>query len=413
MDLAVVSINHNITPIEIREKFSFTESLKIKAGDYLLDRTIEEFIIISTCNRTEIYIASEDIEKSIEETIDMLEDIFQVKNTRDYLMILKNREAVIHIFLVAAGLDSVVLGEDQILGQVVDAMETAIELGFSRKILNRLFMEAINAGKRVRSEIRISEIPLSTSYIGIRMLKEKMGSMEGKTAFIIGAGEISKLAFNYLEEENLEKIYLTNRTHGRLTEIYNIEEDTETVLYEDRYDILDEVDIMISATASPHAVIKNESFKDREKPIYILDLGLPRDIEGEISNRDLVELIGLDDLNTVSEENQEKREELAKEAMGIIDEEVEEFLHWMEHTKVDPILKSLNIRVDEIKNSRMEYLDRRIDWVSERDRILIESTLDSALKALIRDPINTLKDLHGKKVDKYMETANHLFGLDE
>ena len=220
MEIAVIGINHNTAPIEIRERVSFTESMKIESANRILDKSTEEIIIISTCNRSEIYISSNDIDEAIEEVKEFYKEFFEFNEVKDYIFAKKGRDVVVHLYMVASGLDSIILGEDQILGQIRKAMMFSMNLGFSKKVLSRLFMDAICEGKKIRNSIKISEIPLSTSYIGINLLKEKMGGLKGKKALVIGAGEISSLAIRYLYEEELEKIYVTNRTHGKIKELF-------------------------------------------------------------------------------------------------------------------------------------------------------------------------------------------------
>lgn len=408
LNLAVVGINHKETPIEIREKFSFTESKKIEAGNLILDGTSNEVVILSTCNRSEVYIVSEDIESAILDTVNMYKDFFKVENTEDYLLIKRNKEAVVHLYMVVSGLDSAVLGEDQILGQVKDAILSSMELNFSGKVLNRLFQDALNEGKKIRKEIKISEVPLSTSYIGINLVKKRLGSFEGKRALVIGAGEISKLSITYLVEENLDKLYVTNRTHSKIKTIFDEFEDLIPVEYEDRYKVLEEVDILVTATGAPHTIIEASRVKDFKRELCILDLALPRDVEIGVEDNKNISLYQLDDLNKRSRENLEKREELSKEAKKIIDGDVNEFLIWLETIKVDPVLESLNARCRAIKDSRMEYIDRKLD-LDKRQRKIIDKMLMSALKGLVREPIKTLKTIDTENMDSYIDTMNDLF----
>ncbi len=408
MNLAVIGINHKETPIEIREKFSFTESKKIEAGNLLLDSVTNEVVILSTCNRSEVYVVSEDIERSIEDSINMYKKFFKVENTEDYLLIKKGKEAVIHLYMVVSGLDSAVLGEDQILGQVKDAILSSMELNYSGKVLNRLFQDALNEGKKIRREIKISEVPLSTSYIGINLVKKRLGSLEGKRALVIGAGEISKLSITYLTEENLDKLYVTNRTHSKIKTIFDDFEDLIPVEYDNRYEILRDVDVLVTATGAPHTIIEAKRVQDLKNELCILDLALPRDVEVEVEENKNISLYQLDDLNKMSEENLAKREELSRKAEEIIAKDVEDFVVWLETIKVDPILESLNARCRAIKDSRMEYIDRKLD-LDKRERKIIDKMLMSALNGLVREPIKTLKTIDTENVDSYIETINDLF----
>lgn len=410
MEIAVIGINHNTCPVEVREKFSFTESMKIEGANLLLNQSISEVVIISTCNRSEIYIASENMDMSIVETKKFYKDFFNLLEVEDYIFIKKGRQAVIHLYSVAAGLDSVVLGEDQILCQIKEGITFSMELGYSKKVINRLFMDAMAAGKKIRTNIKISEVPLSTSYIGVKLLKEKLGTLKGKKALVIGAGEISKLALKYLLEEDLEQIYHTNRTHGKLKEIFNEYSFLKPIEYKDRYDVLKEMDILITATGAPRTIISWENMPELEKDLYIMDLAMPRDVDSRIQENEKVTLYHIDDLKTVSDENLLERERLSKKARIIIDEEVDKYMEWLDRIEVDPVIESLNDKCNNIKQGTMEYIERKLD-LDLREKKIIDKMISSALRRVIRDPIKILKEIDTDKTDDYIEVVKQLFEI--
>ena len=206
MNIGVVGVNHNLAPINVREAVSFTDTKKIEVINILLDKEIEEVVIISTCNRSEIYINAENIDIKINELSDFYEQYFGVKDINKYLFKKTNLEAIQHLFEVTAGLDSLVLGEDQILGQVRDAHEFCMKLGATKKVFNKLFRDAITTSKEIKTITKISQQPLSISYIGVKLLKEKIGSLEGKNALIVGLGKMNLLTLNHLEEEKIKNI---------------------------------------------------------------------------------------------------------------------------------------------------------------------------------------------------------------
>ena len=208
MNIGVVGVNHNLAPINVREAVSFTDTKKIEAINILLDKEIGEVVIISTCNRSEIYINAENIDIKINELSDFYEQYFGVKDINKYLFKKTNLEAIQHLFEVTAGLDSLVLGEDQILGQVRDAHEFCMKLGATKKVFNKLFRDAITTSKEIKTITKISQQPLSISYIGVKLLKEKIGSLEGKNALIVGLGKMNLLTLNHLEEEKIKNIYI-------------------------------------------------------------------------------------------------------------------------------------------------------------------------------------------------------------
>lgn len=409
MEIAVVGVNHNTTPIEVREKVSFTETKKIEGINYLLDGRINEAVILSTCNRSEIYICSKKINEGIKDVEKFYKEFFHINNIHDYLFVKKGKEAINHVYMVASGMDSVVLGEDQILGQVRDALDFSMEVGGSKKILNKLFREAITAAKDIKCRLKISEIPLSTSYIGIKLLKEQLKSLNGKKALIVGAGKISSLSLKYLKEEGLEEIYITNRTHGKLKDLCFEFPELKAIKYEDRYSALKHVDIVITATSAPHIIFTKKDMEDIKKELYIMDLALPRDVEQKVEEIKNIHLYDIDDLKKTSEENLIRREELAEEALEIIKEDVEEFIEWLEKVKVDPVIKSLNDRCSEIQQDTLDYINRKLD-LDCREQKIIEKMLGSALKRVIREPIKNLKDIkETEHMDTYIDMVNKLF----
>ncbi|MEG2475621.1 MAG: glutamyl-tRNA reductase, partial [Cellulosilyticaceae bacterium] len=310
-----------------------------------------------------------------------------------------------------AGFHSIVVGEDQILGQVKEAQEFAMEIGASGKILNKLFREAITTAKLIKTQTKISQYPLSISYIGIKFLKEKMGSLEGKSALLIGAGKMNKLALNHLYEQHIGKVYMANRTHQKVADLTNLHKELIAIEYEKRYEILQEVDILITSTASPHLIIKQADMPNITNELYILDSALPRDVE-ECVGEDLhIHLYDIDDLKEISHKNSEKRYEIAQQADKIILESLEELIGWMHTIKIDPTIRSLNERCEEIEQDTMNYLKRKIDLSCKEEKI-IEKMLRSSLKRLIREPISNLKEIKDKqKQEESIKLLEELFGL--
>lgn len=413
MNIAVIGVNHNNTPIDIREKVAFSETKKIEGINYILDYGVKECIILSTCNRSEIYIVSSNIEQHIVCMKNFYKDFFNVSNIEEYLFIKKDKEAVEHIYDVAAGLDSIVIGEDQILGQVKEALQVAMEIGSSKKILNKLFREAITAAKEIKSSLAISEIPLSTSYIAIKHLKEKLGSLEGKKILIIGAGKISLLALKYFEEEKVGDIYITNRSMHKVNEICNecVNLNMKTLEFKDRYEFINKVDIVFTATSAPHLVIKKDDLPYIDHELFMVDLALPRDVDITLKENNLIDLYNIDDLKRMSDENLKRREELSLKAREIIRDSIDEFYDWMKEIKFDPVIKSLNDRCKEIEQDTLEYINRKLQ-LDCREQKIIEKMVKSSLKRLLREPINNLKDLKTEEnANEYVEVINKLFNF--
>lgn len=413
MDIAVIGINHNLSPIGIREKVSFTDTKKIEATNILLDKDLREVVILSTCNRSEIYISCEEIEVGIDIVKNFYEEFFQLNEVSLYLFSKKDNEAIEHLFNVTSGLDSLVIGEDQILGQVKGAHELAMKIGSSKKLFNKLFREAITTAKEVKTVTKISQQPLSISYIGIKLLKEKIKNLQNKNILIIGLGKMNLLTIKHLEEENVGTIYIANRSIEKFKEIQQLYNNIEYVEYKDRYNILkdNQIDIVISATSSPHLVIKKEEIINIKRSIYFMDLALPRDIDFKIKDMENMELYCIDDLKNIQSENDEIRVRLSKEAHKIIVNKINEFIEWRDISIIDPTIQSLNKKCIEIKEDTLDYIFRKVD-LNQRDKKIIEKMMTSALKRMIREPILNLKQVKNKgKREEYIKTIEELFDI--
>lgn len=413
MNIGVVGVNHNLAPINVREAVSFTDTKKIEAINILLDRDIDEIVILSTCNRSEIYISGENIQQKVDEVANFYKDYFGVKDIEQYLFKKTNLEAIQHLFDVTAGLDSLVVGEDQILGQVKDAHEFCMKLGATKKVFNKLFRDAVTTSKEIKTITKISQQPLSISYIGVKLLKEKMGTLEGKNALIVGLGKMNLLTLNHLEEENVKNIYIANRNIEKTKEIENKFDNIIPIEYSDRHKIIQEksIDIVISATSSPHLVIKYDDMPKLNKKIYIMDIALPRDIDTKLKELDYVELYDIDDLKEIHDKNDIKRNELAQKAQEIIKIKIDEFTEWLDLTFIDPTIQSLNSKCIEIKEDTLEYIFRKID-LNQREQKIIDKMLGSALKRVIREPIINLKQVKNKgQREEYIKVIEDLFEI--
>lgn len=412
MEIAVIGVNHNIASIEIREKLSFTQSKKEEACNHLKDQGIQEVVILSTCNRSEIYIATEDMDQGIDVVKGFLKEYSGVKDIVDYLVIKRNQEAVYHLFKVTSGLESLVLGEDQILGQVIKAHEFAMDKSYSGKLFNKLFRESITRAKHIKNTYKISENPTSVSYTGLKLLKGQMGSLKGKKALVIGAGNMGKLSLSYLLEEDLQRVFITNRSHDRfniLKKDLKFGEDVTFVAYEDRYKVIEDVDLVISATASPHTILKKKYMPQFKKRLYILDLAIPRDVEAEIEDMENICLYDIDTLKKVIDENIKHRHHLIKPIMEVIDQGVEDFYRWKRVAPLDAIIAQKSLEHESIKESAMDYISRKTE-LSDKDRVHVEKMLNSSLKKTLKPIIQLKKIEDTKKLEEYITMLDDILG---
>ena len=411
MDIGVIGVNHNLAPISVREKVSFTDTRKIAAINSLLDKDINEIVILSTCNRSEIYIRASNIEDKIKIVEDFYEEYFNETNIKSYLFSKSGKQAINHLFEVTAGLDSIVLGEDQILGQVKDAHDFSMKLGSSKKVFNKLFREAVTTSKEFKNTTKISQQPLSISYIGVKLLKEKLDSLENKNALIVGFGKMSKLTMTHLKEEKVNTIYLANRSHGKYEDIGDDFKNVVPINYENRYEVLKNVDIVVSATSSPHIVLKAEKIPNLDHEISMMDIALPRDIDPNINEFANIYVYDIDDLKEIHDKNYTKRDELSIIGHKIINSKVDEFIEWLDSADIDPTIQSLNEKCYDIRKDTLDYIFKKVN-LDSKDKKIIDKMIESALKRLIREPILNLKQVKDRgKREEYIKLIEELFEI--
>lgn len=413
MNLAVIGVNHKTCPIDIREKVSFVHSKTIEGMQMLYHRGIREVVILSTCNRSEIYIYNEALGEAVEKVKTFYCEYFDEPQVEEYLFVYRGRKALTHLYEVAAGLDSIVIGEDQILGQVKMAHQDALAYHTSGKVLNKIFREAITTAKEIKSLTKMSEHALSISHIAVKFLKEQQGTLERKVGLLIGAGKMNLLTLKYLLEERVGQIYVINRTHTKSVSLAKEYPSLIPIHYEERYDILPEVDFVVSATASPHVILKYDKMPDLNKSLYIMDIAMPRDIDPKIHEIPYVYLYDIDDLKAISEANNIKRREVIHLAQIMIEEKMQEVIAWLDTLNIDPIVHQLANRCQYIEENTLEQIYKKVD-LEEEEKAILEKFLGSALKRVIREPIVKLKKTSNPKQRQiYMEMIEELFELDQ
>lgn len=392
MKFGSVGINHHITPIEIREKATFQDSDIIEATDALISDTLTEIVILSTCNRSEIYFMSADdaIVENLERVRNFFLKYFDIDGLEKYLYLKRGREAIRHLFAVTVGLDSLVIGEDQILGQVTDAHLTAMEMGVAKKHINKIFREAVTFSKRIKTESPIAHQPTSIAYVGVKLIEQEMGSLNDTKALIIGLGDMGKLALQHLNELHAD-ITICNRTYANSEKIKELYPNVKILPYEERIQGITESDILISATASPHTIINASDISKRDKELYIMDLSLPRDVDPLVGNKEHIELFDIDHLEQIVRKNVSEREEILASYDEEMNEIIDDTLHWITATRVDPIMKSLNNRSDQIAQETLDYIFRKTD-LNHSQKLKVDKIVRSALKKVAREPILQLKE---------------------
>lgn len=341
MNLVVVGINHKTAPVEIRERFSFSPQKIIEANRMLKDGvSLAENLILSTCNRMEIYAAVNSDEDSLAGIKDFLSK-FHNLNLSDYdkaIYVYKDKAAIEHLFKVASGLDSMVIGEMEILGQVKKAYLDAKCSCTAGKILHRLFEKSFNTAKKIRTETFIGRGAVSISSAAVKLAAKILGRLNDKMVLIVGAGAVGEQLVLYLKKNGIKSIFVTNRTLEKARDLA-AKFSAQAVSFEDFKNSLVEVDIIISSTGAPHSIIRKDDIlslmpKRKQRPLFIIDLAVPRDVEPEVNQVDNVYLYDIDDLQKIVNENIKFRVNELDNCSAIISTAADMFMAWLVSEKI-------------------------------------------------------------------------------
>jgi glutamyl-tRNA reductase len=417
--LIVIGLNHRTAPVEVRERFSFSESqvqevleeLRAKAG-------VESVVLISTCNRTEFYMfLSKEIARTAVIEVLSRRARLEFAELKRYLYVYTENDCVRHLFRVAAGLDSMILGETQILGQVKEAYQLAHNCGATGSYLNALFQQALAVGKRVRTETEIDKNAVSVSYAAVELAKQALGGIEGKIVLIIGAGKMSELTVKHLMANGVAGVIVSNRSFENAQELA-ARFGGKAVRFDELYYWMEQADIVISCTAASHYVIharEMEKVTDKRggEKIFLIDIAVPRDVEPEVARLPGVVLYDIDALQNVVDANLAERRRAAAQADKIIEEELEEFLRRQAALAVVPTIVALKKLGDEIKQKELRRALNRLGDLSDYERKVIMSLVNSVTNQLLHEPVRRLKDLAMTSQGHfYAEAVQKLFNLE-
>ncbi|UCC48064.1 MAG: glutamyl-tRNA reductase [Gemmatimonadota bacterium] len=425
MPFAVVGLNHRTAPIEIRERFAFASTEVTDALAHVLEgKGVAEAALISTCNRTEFYLHLTDPDEAIPRVIKTLaaQAGELPKPAERYLYIKHGPEAVEHLFRVSSGLDSMVLGEVQVQGQVRDAYEAARGLTGTRQavraVFNRLFQSALSVGGRVRNETRLSEGAASIASAAVELARKIFGSLGGRRGMVLGAGDMGELTLQCLVDEGVASVMVASRNMvraQRVAEKYG----GESVPFADFWNWLPETDILITSTAAPHAMITLEEFRRRmpgklKSPLFVVDIAIPRDVEPAIGDLPNVFLYSIDDLEHIVTANFERRKAELPKAETIIDEEVGKFWRWYSGLRAVPFIRHLREQAETVRQTELDRALSQLNHLSEADRRRVERLSRDLLKKLLHQPTSRMRAAaeDGREHD-ILETARFLFGIEE
>ncbi len=408
MQFGFLGINYRNAQLAVRERTSFTDAMKLELFQKAEEAGVDQCMVLSTCNRSEVYYVYERKEQQAQMQR-IYEGMFPEVELQEFLMKLSGNEAMAWLFRIAAGLESLVLGEDQILGQVKEALDFSRTMGYSKKELNRIVRDAITCAKQIKTELKISEKPLSVSYIGIKKLEEACG-VSGKKILVIGSGKTAALALKYIYEYSGVRVTACSRTYAHARNLREQFPQLEIISYEDWRQAVGDCDIVISATSSPHLVVRREDFTPA-RPVTLLDLAAPRDIDISFAQDPLATLINLDTLQAIAGENQKERERLVEESRKLIGEKLQETQIWLLQSRMDSTIESLQQRCSGIEEDSFRYLNRKME-LGAREQKLLKKVLHASLQRLLREPIQELKRLDSEEEqEEYKRLVRQLFQI--
>ncbi|RYL93862.1 glutamyl-tRNA reductase [Sporolactobacillus sp. THM7-4] len=421
MHILAVGVNHRTAPVKIREKLTFDswsldEALTLLRGT----KSIFEDVIVSTCNRTEIYVVSDQLHTGRYYTKRFFADWFGISmnDLMPFLFIKEDNEAVRHLFHVTCGLDSMILGETQILGQVRDSFLAAQKTGTTGTLFNELFKEAVTVAKRAQSESQINDHPVSVSYAAVELAKKTFGPLKDKSILVIGAGTMSELALKHLTGGGASRVTIINRTMEKAERM--AERFSGRALPFDMLDqAVEKADMIISSTSAPGYILSLENvsgtvIRRKGRPLFLVDIAVPRDIDPAVHSLENVSLYDIDDLETIVAANFEERKKAASLIEPMIDEQILKFCDWLQTLGVVPVITALRKKALVIHAETMKSIERKLPEMSDRERKVISKHMKSIINQLLRDPINKVKELAGDKEGKEaVELFIDIFNISE
>jgi glutamyl-tRNA reductase len=420
-EVILVGLNYRTAPVEVRERISFPEE---ELNRYLKALrglpSLSEGFILSTCNRVEICAAARDPVKGVDEIKDFLalQHELPLSEFEDTLYVLQGEELVRHLFRVAASLDSMVVGEPQILGQIKEAYRTAHASGTTGTLLNKLLHKAFSVAKRVRTETSVGNRSVSVSVVAVELAKRIFDRLKGREVLIVGAGEMCELAAQHLVHEGVKRVLVTNRTWERAMEMAERFQG-EAIPFPELPNALLRVDIVISSTSSSGFIVRKEEVSDiirkrKHSPLFFIDIAVPRDIDPQVNTIDNVYLYDIDDLQEIAESNIKDRLQEARKAEDIVAAEVEKFCRWYETLEVVPTIVSLQEKMEKMREKELAKTLSALPHLSAKERRAMEALSQAIINKILHGPITHLKKTGlNSEGEAYVDVVKKLFQLDE
>jgi len=420
--LFLLGVSHRTAPVDLRERLDFSSRDVGAAVETLAARAAgaAESVVLSTCNRSEIYVATADPARAREELVAFLSDYHQLPRDAflPHLFTYDDAAAAHHLFRVAAGLDSLVVGEPQILGQVKDAFQVAAERHCTGPLLNKTFHSAFGVGKRVRTETAIGEGAVSVSFAAVALARKIFGRLQGRRVLVVGAGEISALTAQHLRSHGAAEIVITSRTAAH-AEALATDVGGHAVPWGTMTAAIARADIVITATGSQRPIITRADVvaatgRRRADPLFIIDIAVPRDVDPTVGEIEQVFLYNVDDLQNIVQENLARRGAEIARAEAIVGEELARFTAWQRSRRAIPTVVALRQRFDDIRRAELQRLDGRFSGLPPEARMRVDEVTRLIVEKLLLEPTEQLKALPDEETQAiYTEAVNRLFRLGD
>jgi len=419
MNLIVIGVNHQTAPVEVREQFAIPEARLPEAVKCLASHPgVEEAMIVSTCNRVELVARTKDGQADIRDCMRQLYGVDPAPY-RQHLYEYRDRDAIRHVFRVASSLDSMIVGEPQILGQVKEAYATARAVGAIDSQLDALLSRAFAVAKRVRTETSIATSAVSVASVAVDLAKKIFGNLDGKSVYLVGAGKMCELAARHLVAHGAKKIYVANRTFERAAAMAK-KFNGEPIPFEKLYDTVDLADIVISSTGAPHTIFRKEHgekflSKRRNRPMFFIDIAVPRDVDPGMNKVDGIFVYDIDDLQQVVVSHISDRKVEADRAEAIVDNEVEKFLARLQTLDVVPTIVSLQEHLETVRQAEIDRLRGRLGTLTPEQEMAVDALTKGIINKIMHTPITTLKTAarESSEATTVIDLVRKLFNLHE
>lgn len=405
----MIGLSHKTASVETRELFSLSPQQLEEFYERAMEAGVDEVVYVGTCNRVEVYVASRDIRTASDIIFRLLEDYSGLDRERfdEYTYEKFSHNAVSHILSVVSSLDSMVVGENEITGQVKESYRRAVECNTTGSVLNKLFHQAFSTAKKVKTDTEIAKNPLSIAYIATEKAREIFDDLSDKTALLIGAGEMGELILKYMHKFGIGKINIANRSMDKAEAIAaEIDGDVTIIPLEDIENCSSSVDIIVTSVTAPHHIITakmaREIMHQREgKQLFIIDIAVPRNIDPVASDLHNLYLFNVDDLKAIADGNMKSRLQEIEQAREIIEEDIEEFYGWYRELEVTPTITRIRQQFDEIRRAELDrYRKKRLKHLSDEDMALVEDMTRQIMTKTLHNPIMNLKKYHEELQDE-------------